>query len=85
MNILEQSHTHYGEAGGEDVAHQSHYEDNAIQPIEYMRANMSKEEFLAFCTGNVIKYISRYKRKNGVEDLKKARVYIGWAIDRMEQ
>jgi hypothetical protein len=31
--------------------------------------------------GNVIKYVSRYKHKNGVEDLKKARYYLNKAID----
>ena len=38
-----------------------------------------KNEF-DFCEGNVIKYISRYKRKNGIEDLKKARQYIDFLI-----
>jgi len=33
-----------------------------------------------FCEGNVIKYISRYKRKNGIEDLKKAKQYIDFLI-----
>ena len=30
----------------------------------------------AFCTGNAIKYLYRWKRKNGIEDLKKAKYYI---------
>ena len=34
---------------------------------------------LAYCTGNVLKYVSRYKHKNGAEDLKKAR----WYLDKM--
>jgi len=49
----------------------SHYKNYKIQPIEYTLANS-----LNFCQGNVIKYITRYKDKNGVEDLKKAKHYI---------
>ena len=45
----------------------SHYKDLAIQPIEYNTKNN-----LSFSQGNVIKYVTRYKNKNGAEDLKKA-------------
>ena len=44
-----------------------HYKDNAIQPIVYIHANG-----LGFCAGNVVKYITRYKDKNGAEDVRKA-------------
>ena len=44
----------------------SHYKDMAIQPIEYIHKNG-----LGFCEGNVVKYITRWKTKNGIEDLKK--------------
>lgn len=43
-----------------------HYKDKGIQPLEYTMKNS-----LSFCEGNVVKYISRYKSKNGVEDLAK--------------
>ena len=43
-----------------------HYKDKGIQPLEYTMKNN-----LSFCEGNVVKYISRYKSKNGVEDLAK--------------
>jgi len=45
----------------------SHYTDMAIQPLEYSLANN-----LNACEHSVIKYISRHRAKNGVEDLKKA-------------
>lgn len=45
----------------------SHYKDQPIQPIEYILKNK-----LDFLSGNVIKYISRHKFKNGSEDVKKA-------------
>lgn len=44
----------------------SHYKDNAIQPIVYIHANK-----LGFCEGNVVKYITRHKEKNGAEDIRK--------------
>lgn len=45
----------------------SHYKDMAIQPIEYMVANE-----IGFAEGAAIKYLSRWRQKNGVEDLDKA-------------
>tara|TARA_R110000803_G_scaffold51844_1_gene106875 strand:+ start:1142 stop:1354 length:213 start_codon:yes stop_codon:yes gene_type:complete len=56
-----------------------HYASMKIQPIEYTLANG-----LGFCEGNVLKYISRWKNKNGVEDLKKARHYLDLLIDDVE-
>lgn len=44
----------------------NHYKNRGIQPIEYSARNE-----LSFCQGNVIKYITRYKDKNGIEDLAK--------------
>jgi hypothetical protein len=45
----------------------NHYKDKGIQPIVYIHANN-----LGFCAGNVVKYITRYKDKNGAEDIRKA-------------
>tara|TARA_R100000458_G_scaffold19014_2_gene16609 strand:+ start:7327 stop:7821 length:495 start_codon:yes stop_codon:yes gene_type:complete len=63
----------------EDVTNPKHYDKVgfAIQPIEYITANE-----LDFLEGNVIKYVSRYEHKGGVNDLLKARKYINWLIDR---
>ena len=47
-----------------------HY-DFEIQPVDFIVKNG-----LGFCEGNVIKYISRWRLKNGREDLLKARHYI---------
>lgn len=49
----------------------SHYKDKGIQPIVYIHANN-----LGFCEGNVIKYITRHKDKNGAADIKKAIHYL---------
>lgn len=54
----------------------NHYKDNPIQPVEYMMANN-----IGFMEGNVIKYVTRWKDKGGVEDLKKARHYLDMLIE----
>jgi len=51
-----------------------HYSNKKIQPIEFIEANN-----LGFHEANVIKYITRYKEKNGLEDLEKAK----WYLDRL--
>ena len=50
--------------------------ENGISPFEYIKANN-----LNFFEGNVIKYITRYKEKNGLEDLLKARTYLEELIE----
>ena len=62
-----------------DVAQQPHYTQWKIQPITFITANK-----LNFCQGNVIKYVMRYNQKNGLEDLKKAKVYIDYLIQELE-
>ena len=47
-----------------------HYKTK-IQPIQYIHANE-----IGFCEGNVIKYVSRWRKKNGLADLEKAKHYI---------
>ena len=46
----------------------NHYVDMKISPLEFIEAN---QEVLTWCTSNVIKYVGRHQRKNGLEDLKK--------------
>ena len=50
-----------------------HYTDLKISPLEYITSN---EGEFTWCIANVIKYVSRYKRKNGLEDLLKAEWYL---------
>lgn len=54
----------------------THYKDLAIQPVEYIHKNS-----LGFCEGNVVKYVTRWKQKGGIEDLKKARHFLDLLID----
>ena len=48
-----------------------HYGDSGIDVIDFCQANN-----LDFMQGNVIKYITRYRKKNGLEDIRKAAEYI---------
>jgi hypothetical protein len=52
-----------------------HYKNKAIQPIEYIMANK-----LDFCEGNVVKYITRWRDKGGVETLEKIKQYVDFLI-----
>ena len=53
-----------------------HYSKLAIQPVTYINANG-----LSYLQGNVIKYVTRYKDKNGLQDLEKAKHYIDLLIE----
>jgi hypothetical protein len=57
-----------------------HYKDMKIQPIEFILAND-----LPFCEGNIVKYICRYKQKNGIEDIKKVIHYAEILLEKMEK
>ena len=58
-----------------------HYTQGGIETIDYLKAKLSKEEFIGFCKGNVFKYLSREALKNGKEDMKKAQWYLNKMID----
>ena len=63
----------------EEVTNPKHYDrvGFGIQPLEYITANE-----LDFLEGNIIKYVSRYPHKGGVNDLLKARTYLEKLIER---
>ena len=58
----------------------SHYKDLKIQPIEFIHANN-----IPFCEANAIKYLCRWRNKNGKQDLLKARHYIDLLIQLEEK
>lgn len=66
--------------GHDTVISPNHYTAGGIETIDYIKAKMTPDQFAGYCTGNILKYISRYPFKNGVEDLKKAKVYLEWLI-----
>jgi hypothetical protein len=61
-----------------DVINPSHYKQGGIECIEAIKSALG-EGFPDYLRGNVMKYLWRYDKKNGVEDLKKAR----WYLDRL--
>ena len=54
----------------------THYKDKAIQPWDYIVANE-----LGYLEGNIVKYVSRWKDKGGIDDLRKARHYLDKLIE----
>lgn len=58
----------------------THYQTGLIETIDSIKNILGHEKFQAYCIGNVIKYLSRYREKNGLEDLKKAETYISFII-----
>ena len=56
-----------------------------IECIDYLRDKLTPAEFTGFCIGNVLKYCSRWRKKDGLQDLKKAQVYLNWAIENEEK
>lgn len=66
----------------EKVDHPPHYNDGAIECIDALASALGPDGFAAFCVGNAVKYLWRYRHKGSpTEDLKKARWYLDRAID----
>lgn len=65
----------------DNVNHPEHYTRGGIECIAAIRASMDPDGFSDYCKGNVLKYLWRWRDKGGVEDLRKARVYLDWLID----
>ena len=67
------------------VNHPAHYTQGGIECIDAIKAAVTGLEGIeAVCTGNIIRYIWRWKFKNGLEDLKKCRWYIDKLIEEVE-
>ena len=66
------------------VNHPAHYEGKieCIDAIECATDGLTG--FKGYCTGNIIKYMWRWHKKNGLEDLKKARWYLDKLIAKVE-
>lgn len=67
------------------VQHPSHYTQGKVECIEALEsATAGLTGIEAVCTANAIKYLWRYKHKNGVQDVKKAQWYINHLIKHLE-
>ena len=67
------------------VQHPSHYTQGGIECIDAIKASMTADGFCDYCKGNIIKYIWRWRDKGGVEDLRKASVYLDWLINAADE
>ena len=65
------------------VNHPPHYNKAGIETIEAIKA-MTDDGFQYYLQGNIMKYLWRYRYKNGAEDLKKAQWYLSELIDVVE-
>lgn len=68
----------------DNVNSPSHYGQGKIEAIDYIKDSLTKEEYIGYLRGNISKYLHRWRYKNGLEDLKKAQVYLGWLIQEVE-
>lgn len=69
----------------DEVNHPDHYTQGGIECIQCIEAAMKPEGFQDYCKGNIIKYLHRWRDKGGVQDLKKASVYLNWLIESAEK
>jgi hypothetical protein len=67
-----------------DTSSPDHYKGK-VQFIEDLDACMSDDQFEGFLFGMVLKYVHRYPSRRGVEDLRKAQVYLHWLIERVSR
>lgn len=68
----------------DSVNHPAHYTAGGVECIDAIEAAIGPLGSEAFLTGQVIKYMWRWKLKNGAEDLKKARWYLDRLIKNVE-
>lgn len=66
----------------DNVNNPSHYTAGGIETLDYIKAKV--KDYPSYVAGNILKYVSRYEHKNGIEDLKKAQFYLDDLIEWME-
>ena len=76
---------HSENAKADVVNHPSHYTSGKIEVIRIMEDQLTDEEYRGYIKGQVIKYVTRERHKNGLEDLKKAAWYLNRLIQKMEK
>ncbi len=63
-----------------------HYTSGRYETIDVLRDIVEVNQlpgYPGYLLGNIVKYLYRFNRKNGVEDLRKARQYLDWLIGEM--
>lgn len=80
------NNTYSSDKDNDNANHPEHYIQDGIETIDVIKAwTKGLDGIIATDTGNVIKYISRWGKKNGLEDLKKAQWYLNHLIKEMEE
>lgn len=69
----------------DNVQNPKHYADGKFECIDVMLETQGKQAVMGFCVCNAFKYIYRASRKNGIEDIKKAKWYLDKFIELEEQ
>lgn len=79
-----EKHVIYGTGEHDNVNHPAHYEVGNYECIKVMEAIFGSDYVFNFCVCNTFKYLWRHQRKNGFEDLDKARWYLTKALELSE-
>ncbi|MBC1459682.1 DUF3310 domain-containing protein [Listeria welshimeri] len=66
----------------DDAANIAHYTAGGIETLDYIKAKV--KDYPSYTAGNILKYVSHYEHKNGIEDLKKAQFHLNDLIEWME-
>jgi hypothetical protein len=69
------------ERSDDKVKSPNHYTVGGIETIDYIRAKLTREQVKGYYLGNLLKYLSRASHKDGLQDYKKAEVYLKWLIE----
>lgn len=69
------------------ISHPDHYKLNGldIEVRDVIKSVLGTIGFIGFYEGNIIKYILRANKKNGLEDYKKAQQYLDWLIEELDE
>lgn len=79
--VVQGAHLNPKQIGHDPVNSPSHYTKGGIEPLEYIQAKLTAEQYDGYLIGNILKYVSRWQHKNGVEDLKKAAFHLDRLIE----
>ena len=66
----------------DNINNANHYQICGFNSIEIIKRVLGLKGFVAFCLGNILKYLIRAEKKNKTEDYKKAAKYLEWVIER---
>ena len=69
----------------DNVNHPKHYCKGGLECIQVIKAQLTPEQYEGYLYGNVIKYMWRWKEKDGLEDLRKAAKYLEWLQEEVKK